>query len=241
MNVKSNLKKVIGSSIPIDLLEKLTEYSIWQSAPGFDLGSAREVPTVGTSWQEVVELGRERLWGEAVKGFCQQEVLFLEFGVWKGESISHFSGLLTSPGSRLFGFDSFEGLPEEWRGMKAGHFSTGGVPPASDDPRVTFVKGWFQESLPPRMQELASLARDRVVLVHLDADLYSSTLFVLYTLTQHIREFHFICDEFSGHELRALYNFQQASLARMSFDSYTLWRGCPTAVSGTLSLGAPHA
>jgi hypothetical protein len=72
--------------------------------------------------------------------------------------------------------------------------------------------------------------------VHLDADLYSSTLFVLYTLSQRIPEFYFICDEFSGHELRALYNFQQASLGKLRFYSYTLWQDCPAAVFGSLSL-----
>jgi len=36
---------------------------------------------------------------------------YLEFGVWKGESLKYFSTLDQNPKSRFFGFDSFEGLP----------------------------------------------------------------------------------------------------------------------------------
>jgi hypothetical protein len=43
-----------------------------------------------------------------------ERVLYLEFGVHRGESMRLWSGLLRHPQAMLHGFDSFEGLPEDW-------------------------------------------------------------------------------------------------------------------------------
>lgn len=55
-----------------------------------------------------------------------REVLYLEFGVHRGASIKRWSELLRNPSAKLHGFDSFEGLPHDWRleGHSRGHFST---------------------------------------------------------------------------------------------------------------------
>ena len=43
---------------------------------------------------------------------------FLEFGVWKGKSIKIISELVGKRSSKIVhGFDSFEGLPEDWLGF----------------------------------------------------------------------------------------------------------------------------
>ena len=41
--------------------------------------------------------------------------LYLEFGVFEGRSMRWWSRNLSEPGAKLVGFDSFEGLPEDWR------------------------------------------------------------------------------------------------------------------------------
>ena len=72
------------------------------------------------------------------------------------------------------------------------------------------------------------------VIVHLDADLYSSTLYVLATLHPVFERYWFCFDEFTGHESRALYDYQQAFGASCSFLSFTgdHWR--PLQLSGLM-------
>jgi Macrocin-O-methyltransferase (TylF) len=140
---------------------------------------------------------------------ANSDLRYLEFGVYNGWSIRRFASIFSNPDARFFGFDSFEGLPEGWSNFSPGHFSTGGQPPTISDPRVEFVKGWFQnttrEFLPLLKHEPA-----KATLVHFDADIYSSTLFLLSALWWHIPEYFFIMDEFIGEELAAMRNFVSA-------------------------------
>jgi methyltransferase family protein len=95
-----------------------------------------------------------------------REGLFLEFGVATGQTISQIAELSQA---HVFGFDSFEGLPEPWRtGFPKGCFS-GEIPrvPAN----VSIVEGWFSETLPKFTQE----HDEPVAFLHVDCDLYSST------------------------------------------------------------------
>lgn len=136
-------------------------------------------------------------------------ILYLEFGVARGASIKRFAQQFSHPESRFYGFDSFIGLPQSWSRFEAGHFSTKGEPPKIEDARVGFRKGWFQNSLPAFLAEDAKFAEDKTVLVHFDADLYSSTMFVLSGLWWKIPEYYFIMDEFYGEELIALHDFSE--------------------------------
>ena len=106
---------------------------------------------------------------------------FLEFGVYKGHSIRFWSQMNHDPESRFIGFDSFEGLPERWKKdyPKGIHGDVGGVAPQIDDERVSFVKGWFHNTLPGFLNGFT--ARSRLV-VHIDCNLHSSTLFTLASL-----------------------------------------------------------
>ena len=111
---------------------------------------------------------------------CQGPITYLEFGVHHGESLRWWVDGNTHPESRFAGFDSFEGLPEDWNASyRKGHFSTGRTPPAIDDPRCSFQVGWFQDTLPRFLNAKTFGAR---TVVHLDADLHSSTLLVLFAL-----------------------------------------------------------
>ncbi len=116
---------------------------------------------------------------------ADRKVLYLEFGVHRGASLEYWSRLLRHPEAQLHGFDSFLGLPEDWDiagGYPKGRFSTGGVPPEIDDPRVSFHVGWFEDTLPGY-----ELPEHDLLVVNLDADLYSSTIVVLRQLRDSMR------------------------------------------------------
>lgn len=112
--------------------------------------------------------------------------------------------------------------------------SAGGRVPDIADERVTFVAGWFKDTVPEQKERILASAQGRTVTVHFDADLYSSTLYLLFALYDMFDEYHFIFDEFGGHEVRALYNFQQATGATCVYYFHNTGRGLPTAVSGLL-------
>ena len=70
---------------------------------------------------------REQVFRIAAEGIRDREVLYLEFGVYRGRSMKIWSGLLRNPRSHLHGFDSFEGLPEAWDlSAEKGHFAIAG-------------------------------------------------------------------------------------------------------------------
>ncbi len=41
-----------------------------------------------------------------------KSIVYLEFGVWEGNSIIHLANKLDNPNHKFYGFDSFLGLPE---------------------------------------------------------------------------------------------------------------------------------
>jgi len=103
--------------------------------------------------------------------------LFLEFGVATGRTITHLAGLVDTP---IYGFDSFEGLPEDWRtGFDKGAFS-GSMPPVPSN--VKLLRGWFSETLPVFLSQHDGT----VSFLHIDCDLYSSTKSVFDLLGERI-------------------------------------------------------
>ncbi len=102
--------------------------------------------------------------------------LWLEFGVFKGESINFIAKLI--PEKNIFGFDSFVGLPEVWkrgrRPMQEGTFDLKGQLPVCEK-NVSLVKGWFQDTWP----EFTAQHAEPAAFVHIDSDLYSSAKTVL--------------------------------------------------------------
>jgi hypothetical protein len=105
------------------------------------------------------------------------EGLILEFGVATGGTIRHLAKLF--PSRTIYGFDSFDGLPEAWGDYRAGHFACA-VPDVPSN--VDLVVGLFAETLPAFLASHPG----RAALVHLDCDLYSSTRTVLDLLSPRI-------------------------------------------------------
>jgi O-methyltransferase len=131
----------------------------------------------------------------------QVPVSYLEFGVWHGDSLRMWTQLNRRAESRFYGFDSFEGLPEDWHHSfgvvtDTKRFDVNGQMPSIADDRVGFVKGWFQHTLG---NFLSSTELRHPIIVHNDSDLHSSTQYVLSRLDEILRPGDIIIfDEYSS-------------------------------------------
>ncbi|WP_338661175.1 class I SAM-dependent methyltransferase [Pararoseomonas sp. SCSIO 73927] len=130
--------------------------------------------------------------------------LVLEFGVFSGRSINHIAELFPGP---VYGFDSFEGLPENWGRFRKGHFATA-LPAVAEN--VELVVGWFNETLPGFLREHPGDIR----LLHVDCDLYSSTRTIFDECRDRIRagtvivfDEYFNYPGWRDHEFRAFQEF----------------------------------
>ena len=138
------------------------------------------------------------------------EIDYFEFGVSKGDSFSWWVNNINHKNSRFYGFDTFTGLPEDWGPFKKGDMSNGNEPPNINDSRCKFYQGIFQNTL---YEFLISYKLGKRKVVHMDADLYSSTLFVLTTLSPYLRKGDIILfDEFNVplHEYKALKDWAES-------------------------------
>ena len=144
------------------------------------------------------------------KNLRDEELAYLEFGVYGGSSFKWWISHNNHPQSRFIGFDTFEGLPEDWGIFKKGDMSSGLKMPDVNDPRATFVKGLFQQTLP---DVLKTLDKTKQKVIMMDADLYSSTLFVLTSIAPYLRKGDVVLfDQFNvpKHEFLAFTNFVES-------------------------------
>jgi predicted O-methyltransferase YrrM len=191
--------------------------------------------------QAVYRNTRESLWDYCLdiskitndKITNKSKTIILEFGVWKGESINYFGK--KCPQAEIYGFDSFTGLAEEWRGVvikkgdgaakdgiyKIGAFDNNGYMPKVPA-NVKLIKGYFQETLPK-----FSL-KSKVSIIHIDCDTYESTIYILNKLAKNISKGSIIIfDEYFGfsnwrsHEHKALMDFSRINKKNFKYVAYT--------------------
>ncbi len=159
-----------------------------------------------TSDAEVLKFGSDHV---SLKG------LFLELGVCTGKTINFIGAL--NPHQTVYGFDSFEGLPEDWvrndKVIRAGTF--GFIHPDLLPPvlhNVKLVKGWFEDTLGDFMSSFPS--DEPIAFLHIDSDLYSSAATAFKKLGDRIQPGTIIVfDEFynypgfENHEFKAFQEF----------------------------------
>jgi O-methyltransferase len=144
------------------------------------------------------EKGRDWLYRSVIEkeALDQGRIQYLEFGVYRGDSLRSWIAGISHPNSRFVGFDTFTGLPERWRPTEpAGHFNADGITPDIKDPRCSFEVGLFQDTLPAFVARTNLTGR---LVINLDADMFTSTLFVLTTLAPYLKSGDLVFfDEFS--------------------------------------------
>lgn len=109
--------------------------------------------------------------GNEVDPMLAQQGLFLEFGVATGRTLNHWARLW--PSKIIHGFDGFQGLPEDWIwNIRRGHFRQR-LPWVRSN--CELVVGWFNET----MHDFLGKHTQPLAFLHIDCDLYSSTVYVL--------------------------------------------------------------
>ena len=146
----------------------------------------------------------------------KKELLYLEFGVASGSSFFWWMKKNINPDSAFRGFDTFEGLPEDWGGYKKGAMAFDQKEVM--DGRAEFIRGIFQESLHPFIESNKVLLQNKSKIIHLDADLFSSTIFVLSQLYPYLKKGDIIFfDEFNvaNHEFLAFKIFTESFYVKL--------------------------
>lgn len=118
--------------------------------------------------------------------------LVLEFGVYYGKTLKMISSYFEKLNSSqiVHGFDTFDGLPQDWRGTKAGSYSTEGILP-NVGRNVRYHVGLFSDCVKRFLSKLRhdEITEDKkeksaVAFLNIDCDLYSSTMDVLLPLAE---------------------------------------------------------
>lgn len=146
--------------------------------------------------------------------------LFLEFGVGRGKSIRWIG---SQADRTVHGFDSFEGIPEYWHGNPAGTFAQKKLPKVPDN--VTLHVGMFDETIPEFLAEHG----EPVSLLHVDCDLYSSTVTIFDAFGPRLQPGAVILfDEYYNfprwqeHEFKAFQEFVASSEVEYEYIAYSV-------------------
>jgi hypothetical protein len=204
--IKKILKAIIYH-INLKILWRLIPYPIHKKF--FKTDNAKSFENKYLYWDDIVDtLGKD------------EEVVFIELGVFQGKSLKYFIKKFNNKSSTFFGLDSFKGLPEDYGWFfKKKHFDTQEKIPNINDNRVKFIKGLFQNTSEILLNQLQSI-KTKNILVHFDADLYTSTLYCLTQLDRLSRDYYAFFDEFTGEESRALCDYNRCFYSKFKIISH---------------------
>jgi predicted O-methyltransferase YrrM len=152
---------------------------------------------------------------------AQHGGMALEFGVFAGRSLRIIAE--GRAGREVYGFDSFQGLPEDYRShVREGAFAVDEPPVV---PGAELVVGWFDDTLPGFL----ATHPGPVDFLHVDGDLYSSAVTVLDHVGPRLHAGSIVVfDEFFNfpdwqrHEFRAWQEWLERTGAQVSYEAYTV-------------------
>lgn len=144
---------------------------------------------------------------------------YLEFGVFTGGTIRFLAKRIAQ--NVIHGFDSFEGLPQDWAGFTLGSrtFDVRGRLPRVPA-NVRLHRGWFEQSLPRWLAE----SPGPVAFIHVDCDLYSSTKTIFDLLASRIQpgtvilfDEYFNYPNWKQHEFKAFQEYVTANKVKYDY------------------------
>ena len=146
--------------------------------------------------------------------------LYLEFGVGRGKSMRWIAPLVDGT---VHGFDSFEGIQEHWNGNPIGSFAQNKRPKVPDN--VLFHVGYFDATLPGFLETY----EDPVAFLHVDCDLYSSTVTIFDALGPRLQPDAIVLfDEYYNfhrwqeHEFKAFQEFVEKSGVKYEYIAFSV-------------------
>lgn len=166
---------------------------------------------------------RNEVFNHALKSLAIDGII-AEFGVKSGKTINQLSLKPSLRKSHIYGFDSFEGIPEDWSGTKTlkGQLTNHGKLPKVNK-NVTLIKGWFKDSLPIFL----AAHKENFSLLHIDCDIYQSTKDIFDNIMERIVPGTIIIfDEFfnypnwKNHEFKAFQEFLSLSKRKVKYLCY---------------------
>ena len=189
VSIKQSLDRIEG------LVSDLTKMSLHRELEQRWITEAADY--VNVNLVDAIEfLNKPYMYSEALKRISIKDGIIAEFGVFQGWSINLLARL--APHCLIFGFDSFEGLMEDWKGQTAvkGSFSLQGNQPSVES-NVRLIKGWFHETI-PRFLDL--VPNKPFSFIHVDCDTYEATKTVLeYAELRIVKGTIIIFDEYFGY------------------------------------------
>ena len=149
--------------------------------------------------------------------------IVIELGVHTGSTINMISSKLKN--YKIYGFDSFQGLPEDWRdGITKRTFDNIYIPKVNKN--VVLHKGWFSPTLP---QFISSLPDKKIPIayMHVDSDLYSSAKVAFESFRENIIsgtvivfDEYFNYDGWQNHEYKAFQEFVSSKKLTYQYLTY---------------------
>ena len=161
--ISTESKKTYKNNLP-DLLDKYTTEDTFN----FFKDSFRKSVLFKNVWEI-----RKYAIHEALFNDKNLEFYYLEFGTFNGITANMFSKYV----KKLYTFDSFKGLGEDWKGRfnrPRGYFNLDGKLPKLNH-NVEPVIGWVQDTL----DDFLNTHKPKINFVHFDMDTYSPTKFTL--------------------------------------------------------------
>ena len=148
--------------------------------------------------------------------------MYLEFGVNYGDSIRFIA---SKTDHVVNGFDSFEGIPEDWGNEKKGSYSTYGQLPEVPQ-NVVLHQGWFSDMLPAFMEE----NDENLAFANIDCDLYSSTKDVFDNIGDRVKkdsilifDEYLMVEDWKEHEFKAFQEFVASRKLRYEYLAFGLF------------------